>query len=93
MKKSAYETGIQTGLLNKLPLQQIQKITDVYTFQESYNDFGTLLLSGLLTMDFLEDEQSMQKIWRYLSISMTDVVIKEEFLLKEYEKVLREINE
>jgi hypothetical protein len=85
---SAFETGIQTGLLNELSIDKIQALNRVYTSQKSYNDFCNILLTGLITMDFNENEASMKKILQYLSISMTDVAIKERQLLIDYEKVL-----
>ena len=79
---SAYQTGIQTGLFNSMPLEQIQAINEVYTKQRDYEDFANLMISGLISMDFDNSEASMRPIALFLSISMTDIVIKEEQLLK-----------
>ncbi|MGB3465398.1 MAG: hypothetical protein WBA74_09010 [Cyclobacteriaceae bacterium] len=88
MVNSAYQTGIQTGLLANMNLDQIQAINDIYSKQNAYEDFTNLLLSGLITMDFEENAKSMRKIARYLAVSMTDVVIKEQQLLQSYEEAL-----
>lgn len=88
---SAYQTGIQTGLLNRMDLQKIQAINDVYTKQRAYEDFANLLLSGLITMDF-EDEKAVRRIAAFLSISMTDIVIKEEQLLESIDNALSNLN-
>ncbi len=88
---SAFETGIQTGLINEIPIDKIQKLNEVYTQQRSYEDFSNMLLSGLIAMDFSNDEKSTRRILMYLSISMMDVVIKEEQLLKSYENALNEL--
>lgn len=85
---SAYETGVQTGLFNGLSLNQLQLINEAYTFQRSYEEFANLLLSGLINLDFDDTEQSTRRILTFLSISMTDVVIKEEQLLESYDEVL-----
>jgi hypothetical protein len=85
---SGYQTGIQTGLFNKLNLENIQAINEVYTKQRNYEDFSTVLLSGLISLDFKEDAESIRKIARFLSISMTDIVIKEEQLLRSMETAL-----
>ncbi|MCA6073768.1 hypothetical protein [Fulvivirga sedimenti] len=90
---SAFETGIQTGLINEISIDKIQKLNEVYTQQRSYEDFSNLLLSGLITMDFNNGEESTRKILMYLSISMMDVVIKEEQLLESYDKALELIQE
>ncbi len=91
LSNSAFETGIQTGLINDIPLQQIQELNEVYTQQRAYEDFANLLLSGLITMDFEGDEMAMRKILLFLSVSMTDVVIKEEQLLESYKKAIQTI--
>lgn len=75
---SAFDTGVQTGLINELSLDKLQAINEVYTIQRSYEDFSNLLLGGILTLDFDDSPKSTQRILTYLSISMTDVVIKEE---------------
>lgn len=88
LANSAFETGIQTGLLNELSINQIQSLNRVYTSQKAYGEFCNILLSGLINMDFMENEESLKKILQYLSISMTDVAIKERQLLKDYDNVL-----
>ncbi|MAN60186.1 MAG: hypothetical protein CMC08_10160 [Flavobacteriaceae bacterium] len=88
LSNSAFDTGVQTGLLNEMDLEKIQAINDVYTKQRAYEDFANLLLSGLISQDFEKLQQTIRKLLMYLSISMTDVVIKEEQLLESYEKAL-----
>ena len=90
---SAYQTGIQTGLFNNMKLEKIQSINDIYTKQRAYEDFSNLLLSGLITMDFEESEKSTRKLFTFLSISMTDIVYKEEELLQSYDNSLTLITE
>ena len=91
LSNSAFETGVQTGLLNELSIDKIQSLNRVYTSQKSYDEFCNILLSGLINMDFMENEESMKKILQYLSISMTDVAIKERQLLRDYQNVLDNI--
>ncbi|WP_226389301.1 hypothetical protein [Penaeicola halotolerans] len=88
LTSSAFETGIQTGLINELSIQEIQNLNRLYTHQQSYNDFSNLLLSGLMNIGYAPNEQSMRQIMQFLAISMTDVAIKEEKLLEEYELIL-----
>lgn len=91
LTNSAFETGVQTGLINGLEFDEIQSVNYVYTIQESYNDFASVLLSGLITMDIEENETGFKKFYRYLSVSMTDVVIKEEQLLTQYDLLLEKL--
>ena len=92
-ENSAYQTGIQSGLFGTNNLKKIQAINDIYTKQRSYEDFTILMLSGLISMDFEETEKSTRKITTFLSIGMTDVVIKEQDLLKSYDTALDIIQE
>lgn len=91
LTNNAFETGIQTGLINGLTFEEIQFLNKVYTIQSNYSDFSKLMLSGLITMDSRENEQASTKIYRFLSIGMTDIVIKENELLQEYEILLNEL--
>ncbi|WP_114904720.1 hypothetical protein [Kordia sp. SMS9] len=85
---SAYQTGIQTGLFNTMELEKIQAINDIYTKQRSYEDFSNIMLSGLISMDFDESDASARKIAMFLTISMSDIVIKEQQLLNSIQKAL-----
>ncbi|NMM47911.1 hypothetical protein [Marinigracilibium pacificum] len=90
---SAFQTGIQTGVFNKIDLNKIQAINDVYTKQRAYEEYSNILLSGFITMDFIDNDESNWKIATFLSISMNDVVIKEEQLLKSIDNALSVLNE
>jgi hypothetical protein len=89
---SAYLKGIQTGTINELPINTIQSLNQIYTLQEDYNDFGNVLLAGLINKEFSEKEEDIKKIVRYLSVSMSDIVIKEDGLLYSYNNVLNLLN-
>lgn len=89
---SAYETGIQTGLFNNMPLEKTQAINEVYTQQRAYEDFTNLMLAGLVNLDFTENEEAVRKIASYLAISMTDIVFKEELLLDSMESTLDKLD-
>jgi len=85
---SAYETGIQTGLINGLSLEQIQKINQVYTLQEFYNGYHDKMMAGFMSQDPLKD---IDKMVRFLAISMTDVVLRERELKSQYIELLEEL--
>jgi len=92
LNSSAFETGIQTGLINELSFEQIQSVNSTYAVQLSYNEFSTLLLSGLMTIGIGESENQSNKFLQFLSVSMTDLVIKELELIAEYYKLLSVLN-
>ncbi|HFA50610.1 MAG TPA: hypothetical protein ENJ95_16510 [Bacteroidetes bacterium] len=88
---SAYKTGVQTGVINELPINSIQELNQLYTLQDSYNDYGKMQLEGLINKDFFKDEESIGGIARYLSMTMTDIVIKENYLLQKYRTIESEL--
>ena len=90
---SAYQTGIQTGLFNTMDFDIIQSINEIYTKQRSYEDFANLILAGLIKMDTDNNSYSERKLANFLSISMTDLVIKEKELSRIYNKTLNLIDE
>lgn len=85
---SAYDTGIQTGLINGLSLEQIQKINQVYTLQKFYNGYHDNMMTGFMNQDPLKD---LDRMVRFLAVSMTDVVLREQELRAQYEELLNEL--
>ncbi|MFC2187000.1 hypothetical protein ACFCT7_06735 [Fulvivirgaceae bacterium LMO-SS25] len=59
----------------------------LYTLQNDYNDYGNMMLSGLLNMDLNNTPESMRKVAQFLGITMTDVLIKEQDLLDGYDLI------
>lgn len=86
LSNSAFETGTQTGLINNFGLEELQALNNVYTKQRAYENFTNILLTGLMNMDFTMNEASARRMLMFLSISMTDIVIKEEQLINSYQK-------
>ncbi|MCR9182520.1 MAG: hypothetical protein NXH73_06310 [Flavobacteriaceae bacterium] len=86
LSSSAYSTGIQTGIINELPLKKIQTLNNLYNFQDYSNEFGKMLMNGLINMDFSDTSEGIKKIASFLSITMTDIVIQEQHLLELYEE-------
>ena len=85
LTNSAYQTGLQTGVINELPLNHIQRLNKLYTFQEDYNEFVDMLMLTLIQKDFSEKEEDIRSIVRFLSLTMTDLVIKEKDLITGYQ--------
>lgn len=89
--KSAYQSGLQTGLLSYLPLKKVQLLNQVYTLQDDYTTYGKNITSTLIAMDFDDDPRHIRKILQMLSMTMTDVVIQEEQLLELYHMLLNNL--
>ena len=88
---SAYETGIQTGLINELSLDEIQSLNRVYRTQNSIDDFSKMMISGLINMDLKHDEESTKKLLNFLAITMEDVITFENQLIDNYNQVLEAV--
>lgn len=92
LTNSAFDTGIQTGLINGLKFEEIQAINNVYTLQSAYKDFSNLLLSGLInTISFQENDFETRNFYGFLAVTMTDVVIQEQKLMQDYDDLLKKI--
>ena len=91
LSQSAYMTGLQTGAINELPLNQIQNLNQYYTFQTSYNEYGKSIINTFMNKDLSGEEKSIRDIANFLSVSMTDIVIMEDNLLKGIEQVTKEL--
>lgn len=87
LTQSAYQTGIQTGIINELSIDKIEKLNQLYTFQEDYNQYTSQMMASLISKDFSESEEDVRKIMRFLSITMTDVTFKEKDLLARYDEI------
>ena len=87
LQSSAYQTGIQTGLINELSIDLIQDLNQLYTLQQFYNDFSQVALAGMLERDPQEKRESLTAMSRYISLIMGDVIIRERYLLEKYEAI------
>ncbi|MFK7970623.1 MAG: hypothetical protein AB8F95_09655 [Bacteroidia bacterium] len=87
LSNSAYQTGIQTGIITELPISKIQALNQLYTLQSTYNDFGKMLLTNYINKDFSDKEEELRKIARFLAVTMTDVVIQEHNLIEGYDSM------
>lgn len=76
--ESAYITGNQTGIISEFEMNKAQNINQLYTYQKEYNEYIKMTLSGIINSDFDASEKSVKKILQFTSITMTDIIIKEE---------------
>lgn len=89
--ESAYNTGNQTGIISEFEMNKIQSLNQLYAYQKEYNEYINMTLSGLINSSFEDDEKSTKKILQFISITMTDIIIKEELLISEYHRVQNEL--
>ena len=90
--ESAYKTGVQTGIVSELELNIIQNLNQLYTYQDEYNEYHKISLEAMINMDFSRNKESIQRILQLISLSMADITIKEQQLIKEYDAILKQID-
>ncbi|MGE0930139.1 hypothetical protein [Peijinzhouia sedimentorum] len=76
--------GVYLGFVVSNLADFSKRNNQLYTLQNDYNDYGNMMLYGLLSMDLNNAPGSMRKVAQFLGITMTDVVIKEQDLLDDY---------
>lgn len=81
---SAFLTGVQTGILNDLPVHKIQALNQLYSFQDIYNDLNNMIISGLLNMNFTSNPDDLYRITIFINTTMNDVTELERALLEFY---------
>lgn len=91
VSSSAYETGIQTGIIQEFDMKLIQRINKLYTLQGKYNRFSESMISSFLAGNFPETESEVKNLLITSSMSMNDIVIFERELIESYEMLLKRL--
>lgn len=86
--RSAFETGIQTGIIQEFSLDEIQKINKLYAIQKSYDTFNNSMIEALLNQSFPDNQSDMKAIATKIIMNMNDVLPKEYTLQEFYKKIL-----
>ena len=89
---SAYQTGNQTGIITELKMNTILKLNQLYTYQNDYNDYVKITMAGFINKDFTDKRENVYQILHFLSITMTDLEIKERDLIKNYDNIKQNLN-
>lgn len=84
LMNSAFLTGVQTVILNDLPVHKIQALNQLYSFQDIYNDLNNMIISGLLNMNFTSNPDDLYRITIFINTTMNDVTELERALLEFY---------
>ena len=85
---SAYNTGIQTGIIQEFDLKLIQSLNKLYTLQGKYNRFNENMINAFLSNKFPETESEIKSLLRLSLMSMNDVVSYEGELKMFYKNLL-----
>ena len=91
VNNSAYNTGIQTGIIQEFPLEQIQSINRLYTLQNRYTTFNDNLISTFMSQKFPETESEIRSMLISMVMNMNDIRGFESELVGFYSDILEEI--
>ena len=89
VNNSAYNTGIQTGIIQGLELELIQEINRLYTHQESYDEYNKSVINSFMGRDFPESEDKMIALLRSMDMSLNDILNYEDNLIVNYKEILQ----
>jgi len=89
---SAFETGIQTGIIQEFELDLIQKLNRLYNLQKRYDTFNEGMLNSFMLQKFPETESEMRNAVIKVSMNMNDVKIFESNLNDYYTTILERMN-
>jgi|GEM_PF-1149076 len=93
VNSSAYETGIQTGIIQEFDLEIIQQLNKLYSFQERYDNYNDQMMNSFLSGKFPETESEIKNMMINLSMNMSDVESFERGLQKYYQLILDKLND
>ena len=88
VNNSAYDTGIQTGIIQEFDLKLIQSLNKLYTLQGKYNRFNENMINTFLSNKFPETESEIKSLLILSSMSMNDVLNYERELEMFYKELI-----
>lgn len=91
VSNSAYQTGVQTGIIQEFDLDMIQNINNLYTYQSNYDEYNKSMLAGFINKSLPKNDEEVVNIAANLIMSMTDVIISEENLISFYTELLEKL--
>ena len=88
LQKTAYESTKTSGVIKEFDIEIIQKLSDIYNFQDTYIDFGTSILNKAIGIN------SSMKLWDLIGtieLMTSDLLGIEKTLLKKLNKNTEEL--
>ncbi len=92
VNSSAYNTGIQTGIIQEFDLKTIQNLNKLYNFQKKYDGYNEKMLEFFISEDVPETERQIKNLLINLSMGMNDIENFESGLEKYYQLMLDKLN-
>lgn len=91
VSSSAYDTGIQTGIIQEFDLTLIQLLNRLYNYQNKYNSYNENMVNSLFSNGFPETEKEIKDMLTMTIMSLNDVESFERELQDFYQGVLNEL--
>lgn len=90
VNESAFETGIQTGIIQEFDLKLIQSLNKLYKLQNQYEDFNEMMLNSFMSKKLPETDKEMRNTITLLLMNMNDILNYERELIISYEYIEKE---
>ena len=88
LQKTAYESTKTSGIVKEFDIELVQKLSDIYDFQNGYMDFGTLILNKAIGIN---SSMKMMDFISTIELMTSDLLGTENYLLIKLEKSITEL--
>lgn len=88
VSSSAYQTGLQTGIIQEFDLNFVQTLNRCYTLQDKYNTFNENLLSSFQSTKYPEKADEIRSFLITMRMNMNDIKYFEQDLQRQYSLIL-----
>lgn len=88
VSSSAYQTGLQTGIIQEFDLNFVQTLNRCYTLQDKYNTFNENLLSSFQSTKYPEKVDEIRSFLITMRMNMNDIRYFEQDLQRQYSLIL-----
>jgi hypothetical protein len=73
VNNSAFNTGIQTGVIQQFDLELIQYLNKLYAYQRKYDSFNENAINAFLSQKFPETQSEISSAVRIMTMNMNDI--------------------
>ncbi|WP_412560070.1 hypothetical protein [Winogradskyella sp. MIT101101] len=91
LQNAAFQTSIQSGVGKEIHPELLKSLNALYTYQDSYNAFGTQATQIFFNADFTDYSQ-FKRIMTSIGMTMTDLYWYERELTEMFDYNIRQIN-
>lgn len=91
VNRGAFDTGIQTGIIQDFNLTVIQKLNKLYALQGVYTRYNENMINSFSTQKFPETEDEIKSMLRVMTMNMNDIHTFESDLLESYKDILKDL--